>query len=149
VGTLASPRARRLAHHRRPPPHRVGTLASPRARRLAHHRRPPPHRVGTLASPRARRLAHHRRPRLIAWGRLRRPVLAALHIIAVPASSRGDACVALRPVQELVLRLTWLNNEEECDGELVVPVQLDFPLQGLQVLHLDIPAYRVFNGDGI
>jgi hypothetical protein len=45
--------------------------------------------------------------------------------------------------------LTWLNNEKERDGELVVPVQFHFSLQGLQVLHLDIPACCVFNGDGI
>ncbi len=54
----------------------------------------------------------------------------------------GDACVAL-------CLLTWLNNEQERDGEPVVPVQFHFSLQGLQVLHLDIPACRVFNDDGI
>ncbi len=55
---------------------------------------------------------------------------------------KGDACVVLSP-------LSRLNNEQERDGELIIPVQFHLSLQGLKVLHLDIPANRVFNDDGI
>jgi hypothetical protein len=44
------------------------------------------------------------------------------------------------PVYQLVLRLTWLNNEVKCDSELAIPEQFHLSLRRLQILHREIPA---------